>query len=410
MRPVSRTRQPTHRRRHSATLLWVLALLLHVGLGALVPTPVRADVPVLRFEPDWTDLGIDEETEIALVLDNVDGLYGIEIQMTFNPTVVEILDMDEGQAGTQVQPGDYPFPDFPVKNEVRNSSGTVWYAVTQIAPREPLSGSGRVMTLRVRGRFGGDCPLVIHFAQLVNRDAAEMPVDIFGGHIAVHGEPTVIPPPTALPTIPAEPTAALPPTRTPRPPTLVASDATVVPTDTPRPAPTETPPGSYPAGQSTPLPPPTSLPSNDYPLPDDAQPTARPADKATPPPEPAATPNPVYAGPDAATPAQPSGQATPVIEPATATQPTTAAHSQTPATAETTATGPMAIAGETPTEPDRVAAVLPSMEPLPTAHPRPTPSRPLIPQGLFVCGLVFLALFTLVLALYLARWQRHLPR
>jgi len=406
MRTVSRTQQPIYRR--SATLCLTLALLFCAGLAALAPTPVCADNPVLRFEPDWTDLGIDEETEIALMLDNVDGLYGIEIQMTFNPTVVEILDMDDGQTGTQAQPGDYPYPDFPVKNEVRNSSGTVWYAVTQIAPREPLSGSGRVMTLRVRGRFGGDCPLVIHFAQLVNRDAAEMPVDIFGGHIAVHGEPTVIPPATDVPTIPAQPTQA--PTRTPRPPTLVASDATAVPTETPHPAPTDTPPESYPASQATPEPPPTTQPGDDYPLPGDAQPTARPAAEETPPVEPPPTANPAYAGPDAAAPTQPVAQPTQATEPAAAQQPTAAAPGEKPAAAATLAQRPTLAPDETPTKPARLAAIVPSMEPLPTARPRPTPTKPLIPQGLFICGIVLLALFTLVLTLYLARWQRHLPR
>jgi len=106
MRPFSRTQKLSNRRSRSVALYLTLALLFCAGLPALAPTPVVADVPVLRFEPDWADLGIDEETEIALLLDNVDGLYGIEIQMTFNPTVVEILDMEDAQTGTQVQPGD----------------------------------------------------------------------------------------------------------------------------------------------------------------------------------------------------------------------------------------------------------------------------------------------------------------
>ena len=156
-------RQQRPRRLFSTSL--ALTLLLAAILLAVGTPPAQADNAVLRFEPDWSEIAVGEEREISLMLDNIEDLYGIELQMTFNATAVEVLDMIDDQAGVQVSPGDYPYPSILVKNEVRNSSGTIWYVAVMIAPREPLSGSGRVLTMRVKGRFAGDCPLIIHFVQ-----------------------------------------------------------------------------------------------------------------------------------------------------------------------------------------------------------------------------------------------------
>ena len=370
------------------------------------PLGVSAEPPIVRFSPEYSEIALDEVLDVELLIENVDGLYGVEIQMTFNPSVVEVIDMDEAMIGLQVQAGEFPAPDFVVKNEGRNSSGTIWYAVTQLSPRDSVSGSGRIFTMRLKGKNAGSCPLDIHFAQLVNRDALEMASLAVDGQVVVYGERTVAPPahspqPTATPisqeTIPAGPTVTPPivpdATRTPRPSTLVPTRAA---TQAPTAQPTQ--PGDYPqpASQPTAAQPTTApaegptrgpIPLYPYPSPSGGE-TEGPAT------EPEATQQQPPAEPTSAAPAATPSRATPpgIQTPTPAQMPTTPAEMPTTERPET-----------------RVAALLPSLEPLPTPRPKPVQLKPLIPPEMFVCLLVMLGLFTLLLALYLVRWQKHLP-
>ena len=75
--------------------------------------------------------------------DDVTNLFGLDIRLRFNADMVQVEDGNPSKAGIQVLPGEFPVADFEVKNVVDNEAGTIWYAVTQLNPREPVSGSGR---------------------------------------------------------------------------------------------------------------------------------------------------------------------------------------------------------------------------------------------------------------------------
>jgi hypothetical protein len=354
---------------------------------------------LVHFSPEFSELGLGQEREIELRIDNVSGLYGIEIQMTFARAIVEILDLDPAVAGVQVLQGDYPAPDFVVKNDVRNDSGTVWYAVTQVSPREALSGSGRVFTIRVKGRTAGSCELAVYFAQLVDGEAMEITSAKQNGEVLVTGEATAVPPPpsrtpTVNQTIPAGPTPTAGPgaTRTPLPSTLVPTRSTTTTLSSTTPSPT--PLGSYPQPgvQGTGVPTPqTSQEMRGYPTPGgEGAPLATPTAQAT--------ELPTTEG---------QGQPGSTVPPAT---PLTEGPETTPTEGAGAGETEPTVAPEQQAEGAQVAALVPSLEPLPTVQAAPRATKPTIPQGLFVCLLLVTALFTLLLGLYLTRWQKHFPQ
>jgi len=116
-----------------------------------------------------------------VAIGDISGLYGAELRLSFNPDVLQVVDADAVISGTQITPGQVPYPDFVAKNEADNAVGTVWYAVTQLSPREPVSGSGTMATARLRAKAAGTGNIRISFAQLAGADGLEIPLSVGAG-------------------------------------------------------------------------------------------------------------------------------------------------------------------------------------------------------------------------------------
>jgi hypothetical protein len=85
------------------------------------------------------------------MLEDVQGLYGVEIHLQFDPETIQVLDAIPGTDGVQIKPGVLPMPDYVVQNEVNNALGTIDYAATQLPPTEPGQGSGLIAQITFRG-------------------------------------------------------------------------------------------------------------------------------------------------------------------------------------------------------------------------------------------------------------------
>lgn len=157
-------------------------------MPTLPPTPTATPTPSLarlRFEPDMAQMGLHEETAVSLFVEHVRGLYGLDLRIAYDPTLVEILDGDAEQAGIQVERGEAPYPDFVVRNEVDPAAGVVAYAVTQLNPRAPYNGTGTVLTLHLRGQAEGRGALTIADWQLVDPETYEIEAEVTEGRLRV---------------------------------------------------------------------------------------------------------------------------------------------------------------------------------------------------------------------------------
>ncbi len=229
---------------------------------------------VIRFAPATTSLSVGATQTVEIAIDNVTDMTGAEVQIQFNSAVLQVVDADTGKEGIQIQPGDFPRPDFVAVNEASNSTGTLQYAVVQLdsqaqggdfstiqsfteAIKQPgkmaVSGSGVLARVTFQAVADGASNLDFTRVLLANSQAQPIAVSSQSGQIIVGpGGPINTSTPTNTPA-PGTPTATFTPTSLPgeptMTPTLVPIPATPIPSPTstltppPTPVPTNTPPG-----------------------------------------------------------------------------------------------------------------------------------------------------------------------
>jgi len=206
------------------------------------PMEVPAGVTVVGIDPAWQRIGPEGTTEVAIRIENVTRLYGVEVHLTFDPTYLEIQDADPDKAGVQLQTGSFPAPDFVVQNQADNVQGTIDYAVSQLAPREPVDGGGVLATITVKTKGEGTSRLAFSGAKLANPDGQQIPAQTLDGEIvvavgalSVQPTPTVEGPPTETPVVIATPLPTQVPTAVPSPtetPLSAPAEPTVAPSPT----------------------------------------------------------------------------------------------------------------------------------------------------------------------------------
>lgn len=211
---------------------------------------------VIYFQPSNPQLMTGSTMTIDIFVANVENMNGADIQINFNPTIIQLDDAVSNQEGVQIQPGNFLAPDFIAENEVNNQTGAISYIVIQIPPTPPVSGTGLMATLIVRGVNEGTSDLTFTSVLLTNSNIEQIPVTSQNGQIIVGpstGEPTDTPTATTTPVDGATATPTFTATITPTitPSVTITATATITPTIEPTATPTFTP---------SPPPPPTATP------------------------------------------------------------------------------------------------------------------------------------------------------
>jgi ELWxxDGT repeat protein len=132
--------------------------------------------PYLWIDPPEVDLPIGYEFTVDIMVSEVRDLYGVELQLSFDPALAEVVDSDPEVEGVQVQPGDCPLPDSVVANSADNTAGTISYAVEFLSPSLPCQGSGVIASATFRGLAEGISPL--HFSDFLLTDEELNPISV----------------------------------------------------------------------------------------------------------------------------------------------------------------------------------------------------------------------------------------
>jgi hypothetical protein len=205
----------------------------------------------LVFSPANTSISVGEESWVAIMINDVSGLVGVDLRIAFDPNVIEIV-------GGALELGTMPRPDFVQANTADNIAGTIQYVVIQMGGT-PSTGSGTVARIRIRGKANGVTSLVFTHHELASSEAGYIPHSVGAGQVQVgSGAVTSTPTRTATATTGPSPT----PTYTPLPTHTATQTHTPLPTFTPFPTNTPT---NTPTITETPLPsmtaPPTATPT-----------------------------------------------------------------------------------------------------------------------------------------------------
>jgi hypothetical protein len=125
---------------------------------------------------------------VEVWVEDVVDLYAADIQLTFDATRLQVQDANPGQQGVQVIPrSDLLWPDLVVKREADNDAGTIWYAVTQLHPREPASGSGALFAFNLQTAAVGPAAISVAEITLATRDGDVISVQTCNASYEVAG-------------------------------------------------------------------------------------------------------------------------------------------------------------------------------------------------------------------------------
>jgi LysM repeat protein len=204
------------------------ALRIRIGLViavmaalALAGTVVAQGGTVVKVDPAASTAQVNDTVNVAIKVDNVANLTAAELHLSFNPTVLEVM---------QLSNGGFVVADFTAQNTFDNAAGTIDYAVAQIN-RPPANGSGALLNITFRAKANGVSPVNFRGTQaaptgVILADPNGMPIpaalangSVNVGNVPITPQPTVQPTaqPTGQPTQPPGATATPGPTATPAP-------------------------------------------------------------------------------------------------------------------------------------------------------------------------------------------------
>ena len=132
-----------------------MAVLAIAGSLASGAEGAAAQGATLAFAPALAQVGEGTTVAVAIEVRDIADLYSLDLSVRFDPAVVEVVDVDSVSPGIQVQPGDFLVPGFVVNNDTDNAAGLVRFATVGLNPATPLSGSGVVCVLLLKGKTAG---------------------------------------------------------------------------------------------------------------------------------------------------------------------------------------------------------------------------------------------------------------
>ena len=171
-----------------AARLTMACLVLCLLSSSLAAISWADEGTTVSIDPSSQDVLMEETVTTDVLVENVTDLYGFEFEITFDPTLVEVVDADPNKAGVQIQPGDFLSPDWVLDNAVDNDSGTIAFALCQMNPSQPQTGSGVLATITWRGKALDVSPITFTYASLGAPGGVPIPSSTQDGEIIVTSE------------------------------------------------------------------------------------------------------------------------------------------------------------------------------------------------------------------------------
>lgn len=122
--------------------LFIVVITILMAFSVSQPAQVKAQSgTTLSILPSNPTVCLNDEVTLQVQVDGVVDMFAMDLRLSFDPGNIEILEISQG-----------PFLDagFLIKNEYNNATGTIRYAMTQVAPSTPKSGSGVLLNIRLR--------------------------------------------------------------------------------------------------------------------------------------------------------------------------------------------------------------------------------------------------------------------
>jgi len=167
----------------------VASLLVLLLFGLAVPALAQERTQVYILPPSEAP-ATGQPVTVDVIAEGVSNLYGAEIHLRFDPTVVRLEDADPQLDGVQLTPGSLLAPNqgFVVANASDNTAGTAVFAITLVNPAPPVEGGGVVARLTFVALQPGMLRIELENVKLVTRDLQTLDVSLSGLEVQVGGE------------------------------------------------------------------------------------------------------------------------------------------------------------------------------------------------------------------------------
>ncbi len=164
---------------------WVVKIVLICSFTILLSLPGLAAGTQKSYQTSAASLTLSPSSgtitgcgtlNVEVWVNDVSGLYGVDLRMSFNPAVLEVVDSDPGKTGVQVQEGGFLANTWVLSNTADNTSGTIQYIATQLNPELAKGGTGKLLIIQFRAKSASlSTPLNFTYAELADRDGIAIP-------------------------------------------------------------------------------------------------------------------------------------------------------------------------------------------------------------------------------------------
>ena len=111
--------------------------------------------PTISVSPDFSTVGISETVTLDIRVDGVERLYGAQVELFFDPELVEVVDAYDFLPGVQIEEGEFLIPDATFRNLVDNNNGVIQYTVSLQGDKPGVSGGGVLARVTFHGLKAG---------------------------------------------------------------------------------------------------------------------------------------------------------------------------------------------------------------------------------------------------------------
>jgi hypothetical protein len=148
----------------------------------------------------------------------------VDIEIRFDPDVIQIEDANPNLDGVQPALGTFLDAGLTLFNAVDNEQGILQFVMTQVNPSEPKSGDGALLILYALGMDEGESDLAVTKLEFSDRFGEAIPVEAVDGIVSVlesaaESQSTAIPvqDPTGMVQVPTQQPTSAAPTPSPTP-------------------------------------------------------------------------------------------------------------------------------------------------------------------------------------------------
>jgi hypothetical protein len=177
--------------RFTVPVILVLLATAVVWAGGVSALPNQSELsatgPRVYFQPIPVQVGLGLARNVDVVVEDIQGLYAVEMRISFPSNLVAVQDADPAVPGIQIARGNIfdGFDTYPIQNSADNSTGRIEYILSITGSRTGKSGSGIIATIPLQGLLAGDAVMAFVEIVLCERDGTSIQVDLGTGQVDV---------------------------------------------------------------------------------------------------------------------------------------------------------------------------------------------------------------------------------